>query len=339
METYLDWMRAAYFITVTGCPAISVPVRPHRRGPARRHPDRRRARARPIPARGRRGVRGCCRRDAAPGGAAVRSSTGAVETCGIGPATLWTESHGSVEQSDQFRWNRRNVGESPCAPDSAGHRTSLTPSGNGRRDSSETRVHTIANRLAGEGSRRLGDEAAGTGDDERVDRKRHRYRSTEGPLRLILARALRLFPEVSGRWVIRRPPIGNPAQLWGSGRFLWTTGVTSVDEAVIFGGTRRMLPKALAHPVREGIELLSRPPATGGGTARRRRSTRERTGLPGRDRGGEMTTTPGPEEKSSRSGASSVPVNRRALGTHTLEGPSPISGRPLRDIRNRLTRQ
>ncbi len=26
METYLDWMRSAYFITVTGCPAISVPV-------------------------------------------------------------------------------------------------------------------------------------------------------------------------------------------------------------------------------------------------------------------------------------------------------------------------
>jgi amidase len=26
METYLDWMRASYLITVTGCPAISVPV-------------------------------------------------------------------------------------------------------------------------------------------------------------------------------------------------------------------------------------------------------------------------------------------------------------------------
>lgn len=26
MTTYLDWMRAAYFITVTGCPAISVPA-------------------------------------------------------------------------------------------------------------------------------------------------------------------------------------------------------------------------------------------------------------------------------------------------------------------------
>lgn len=25
METYLDWMRSAYFVTVTGCPAISVP--------------------------------------------------------------------------------------------------------------------------------------------------------------------------------------------------------------------------------------------------------------------------------------------------------------------------
>jgi amidase len=25
MESYLDWMRACYFITVTGCPAISVP--------------------------------------------------------------------------------------------------------------------------------------------------------------------------------------------------------------------------------------------------------------------------------------------------------------------------
>jgi amidase len=26
MDSYLDWMRSAYFITVTGCPAISVPA-------------------------------------------------------------------------------------------------------------------------------------------------------------------------------------------------------------------------------------------------------------------------------------------------------------------------
>src|SRR4051812_24931759 len=33
---------------------------------------------------------------------------------------------------------------------------------------------------------------------------------------------------------------------------------------------------------------------------------------------------PGPESMSCRPGASPVPVNRRALGTHTSEGPSPI---------------
>jgi amidase len=26
MATYLDWMRSSYFITVTGCPAISLPA-------------------------------------------------------------------------------------------------------------------------------------------------------------------------------------------------------------------------------------------------------------------------------------------------------------------------
>jgi amidase len=26
MHSYLDWMRSAYFVTVTGCPAISVPA-------------------------------------------------------------------------------------------------------------------------------------------------------------------------------------------------------------------------------------------------------------------------------------------------------------------------
>jgi amidase len=32
MQTYLDWMRSAYFITVTGCPAISVPAGTTREG-------------------------------------------------------------------------------------------------------------------------------------------------------------------------------------------------------------------------------------------------------------------------------------------------------------------
>ena len=39
--TYLDWMRSAYLITVTGCPAISVPAGFTAGGVAGRHPDRR----------------------------------------------------------------------------------------------------------------------------------------------------------------------------------------------------------------------------------------------------------------------------------------------------------
>ena len=59
MATYLDWMRSAYFITVTGCPAISVPGRHDPRRPARRRADRRPARRRPAAARGR-ALRGAC---------------------------------------------------------------------------------------------------------------------------------------------------------------------------------------------------------------------------------------------------------------------------------------
>ena len=126
----------------------------------------------------------------------------------------------------------------------------------------------------------------------------------------------------------------NPAQLRGSEHYSVDTSVdnrgTSVDRPANFSGTRSLFAKGRARPLVEGIELLPRPPATGGGTARRRRSGRERTGLPGSDRGGEMTAAPGPEEKSGRSGASSVPVTRRALGTHTLEGPSPFWGESFR---------
>ena len=58
METYLDWMRACYFITVTGCPAISVPFGHTADRAAGRRPARGPARRGPVPARGRRGARG-----------------------------------------------------------------------------------------------------------------------------------------------------------------------------------------------------------------------------------------------------------------------------------------
>ena len=58
MSSYLDWMRSAYFISATGCPAISVPCGSHEgRAPGRR-PDRRPARLGPAAAGDRCRVRG-----------------------------------------------------------------------------------------------------------------------------------------------------------------------------------------------------------------------------------------------------------------------------------------
>ena len=58
MATYLDWMRSCYVITVTGCPAISVPAGHTARRPAGRGADRRPVRRRPTAAGGRGGLRG-----------------------------------------------------------------------------------------------------------------------------------------------------------------------------------------------------------------------------------------------------------------------------------------
>ena len=65
--TYLDWMRSAYLITVTGCPAISVPAGLHPRGLAGRHPARRPGARRAAAARDRARLRaGHPRRRPAP---------------------------------------------------------------------------------------------------------------------------------------------------------------------------------------------------------------------------------------------------------------------------------
>jgi hypothetical protein len=108
-----------------------------------------------------------------------------------------------------------------------------------------------------------------------------------------------------------RSPI--PAQLWGSERFLWTTGTRSVDEPPISGGTGRMLAKGLARRVTQGIELLPRTPARERGTARRRGSTRSGTGLPGKLRGGEVTASVGAGVNEQSTGS--------VTGTGHTEGP------------------
>lgn len=200
------------------------------------------------------------------------------------------------------------MSESPCAPNPLGHRTSPTPSGNGRRDSSETKVHTDANQLAGERTQRQGDDAAGTRDDEMSVGSVTGTDHPKGPCDSYSQGPFTYFRRCTARSTPCRPGTPNPAQLWESEPFLWIEEVASVDEPATFGGTRRMSAKGLARGVREGIELLPRPPETEGGTARRRGSTRRRTSLLGTRRGGWVTRPLGPEWTSSRSGASPVPV-------------------------------
>ena len=66
---------------------------------------------------------------------------GGLSAVGIRPVPV--DNQGSIcGPPGDFRWNRKNVSANPCAPGSPGHRTSPTHSGNGERDSSETRVRT-----------------------------------------------------------------------------------------------------------------------------------------------------------------------------------------------------
>ena len=85
MATYLDWMRSAYFITVTGCPAISVPGRHDPRRAPRRRPDRRAARRRPPAARGRRRLRGAQRLRGRGARSALGQRSSAAPQIGEGP--------------------------------------------------------------------------------------------------------------------------------------------------------------------------------------------------------------------------------------------------------------
>ena len=108
MPTYLDWMRSAYFITVTGCPALSVPWA-SRRGSAGRAPDRRAARPGPPAARGRRRVRGCRRSAVTPRYKQAWSRERARSTLRSGPGLA-----GAARRGRGRRGCRR-----PCLPSRA----------------------------------------------------------------------------------------------------------------------------------------------------------------------------------------------------------------------------
>lgn len=102
-------------------------------------------------------------------------------------------------------------------------------------------------------------------------------------------------------------------------------GRRSVEHRANFGGTESLFAEPLARPVPEGIQLLPRTPAREDEATRRRGSRRRRASLLGTRRGGGVTVPPGPEWTRCRSGSVTSTGHRRALGTHTSEGPSPIS--------------
>ncbi len=147
MASYLDWMRSSYFITVTGCPAISVPagttssglpvgvqiVAPH--GADRRLLE--------IAAAFEADVRG--RSEAATGRRLI--------SCGHGPRRIVHRGCLDLWRSGVVLWRsertcgghagtRRMLAKPLAAVGVAGHRTSPTHFLRGERDRSETKICT-----------------------------------------------------------------------------------------------------------------------------------------------------------------------------------------------------
>jgi hypothetical protein len=207
----------------------------------------------------------------------------------------------------------------PCPAPSPGRRTSPTHFLREARDGSETRIRTTEAQLAGGPSRWPGDGAAGVGVEERIDREHHQYRSPEGPLRLILTRALHLFPhEVAaarargGRNAraevaeVRGPSSSRPRtdpfpQVWTTScgrpwRGLWTTTGFLWSTRNPRAGSRETLARLLA----QALELLPRTSSGRSGMARRRGSVRRKAGLLADRRGGQVMGPPGSESRSHR---------------------------------------
>lgn len=116
------------------------------------------------------------------------------------PAQLW-ESRGdlwmtggrSVDERAGFGGTRRMFRKALARPRRKGIELShALPQGSAGQLGDEGPYGVITSLLE-VGPRWLGDEAAGTRRRRAVDRERHQYRSPEGPLELILSRALHLF--------------------------------------------------------------------------------------------------------------------------------------------------
>ena len=192
------------------------------------------------------------------------------------------------------------------------------------RDSSETRVHTTRTSLLGDGrggwvTRPLGPEttSVSTGSVTGTGQLKGPCDSySQGPFAHFRAGR-------SERWPAPRPPdrqSRSTVGIWAfsvdePGSLLWTNRPISVEPEECFA-------KALAHPVRRGHRTSLTPSGNGRrDSSETRVHTMNEPACWGADRGGEMTTTPGPESTSSRSGASSVPVTPKGPWDSYSRGP------------------
>jgi hypothetical protein len=205
-------------------------------------------------------------------------------------------------------------------------------------------------------AQRLGDEAAGTRRTEVFDRKRHRTGHPEGPLRLILARALlrfRVSPSVRRPATNELPSPQRSRSTVGIGAFPVDSGVSSCGPPGVFRWNQRNVRASSCVAGSRGHRTSPTPPATESGTARRRGFVRRRTSLLGSRRGGWVTKPPGPglEERSTGSVASTGhqkgPWDSYSRGPFAMSavewaatplGPT-AEPRGDREMRNRLTRR
>jgi hypothetical protein len=151
-----------------------------------------------------------------------------------------------VDERGSFGGTRRMFREALARPRREGIELShALPQGRAGQLGDEGPHGTTASLLEIE-PRRLGDEAAGTSRRRAADRERHQYRSTEGPLELILSRALHLFRP-------RSPSVPSPF-FWLSCCIRGWIGVLPAAQLFVFRSRRQGFPPAASPP------LTPRPP-------------------------------------------------------------------------------
>ena len=246
------------------------------------------------------------------------------QTCGV-PAVPFCGTRG------QFRWNRKNVCETLALPIRRGHRTSPTPSGKPGGGATRRRGSTRAEPACWGVPQRQGDEAAGTRVDEMSIGSVTGTGHPKGPCDSYSQGPFTISgPRCPEPALPRAPDRDCPIPLNHGENSAVICGVRGAicGRPANFGGTRRMLAKSLARPSPRGHRTSPTPSGKpGGGTARRRGSTRWRASLLGTHRGGWVTRPPGPEWRDVDRERHQYRSTGRALGTHTFEGPSPISDR------------